>query len=74
MTTIEKILIQRYEVALLEAPVEAIIWAADAIVASKGGEIARKELSRVNRKRERFGRMPAYPAYGTELFGPRKAA
>ena len=71
-TTIETILSKRYEVGVLFAPVEAVIWAADLAVEKIGAEAARKELSKVNRKREKFGRMPVYPAYGTVLFGDRK--
>lgn len=58
-----------YGVGPLAATPTTIIWAADLLMARDGAESAYRELSSLNRKRERFGVIPAYPEYGTPLFG-----
>lgn len=42
-----------------------VLWAADRI---EDTEEAKKELRRVNRKREKMGLPAAYPEYGSRLF------
>jgi hypothetical protein len=62
---IETILHDVYGVGLLAANPTTVLWAADRIADT---ETAKKELRKANRKREKMGRMPAYPEYGTRLF------
>ena len=62
------ILADRYDVGVLAAPVCAVIWAAELVAAERGADVARRELSAVNRKRERAGKVPAYVPYGHALF------
>ncbi len=65
MATIESILRDVYGVGVLAASPLTVLWAADRIADT---ETAKKELRKVNRLRERMGRSPAYPEYGTRLF------
>lgn len=62
---IENILHDVYGVGLLAANPTTVLWAAERI---EDTETAKKELKRVNRKREKYGVIPAYAAYGTRLF------
>jgi hypothetical protein len=62
------ILANTYQVGILAAPPTAILWAADALMAQAGAEIARRELSALNRKRIKAGKMPAYAPFGSPLF------
>jgi hypothetical protein len=62
-----------YGVSLLAAPVFAILWAAEKLVRTLGADEARKQLSAANRRRDKAGKMPAYPEYGMVLFGGRRA-
>ena len=72
-TKLEAVLISRYGVSLMSAPAIAILWAAEQLIDSIGLEAAQKALTVANRRRERAGKMPAYPEYGTPLFGRRAA-
>lgn len=58
----------RYRVSLMTSPVEAILWAAERLIETKGLEAAQDQLSAANRLREKQGKIGAYPAYGTQLF------
>ena len=64
-TNIERICEQVYGVGIASAPVEAVLWAADRITDK---EIARKELTRANLIRARYGRPLAYAPYGSNAF------
>lgn len=68
MSNLASILTSRYGVTVENAPKITIIWAAEFLMAQEGAEIAKKQLSAVNRKRERLGRIPAYVDYGHPLF------
>jgi hypothetical protein len=63
---IEAILNERYGVGVLAADPIAIIWAAEWITVT---EQAKAELKRVNALQRKYGKVPAYPAFGTRLFG-----
>lgn len=68
---LNKILEDRYGVSLLAAPPEAILWAADRLADTAGVPAARGELSAANHRREKMGKIPAYPAFGDRLFDRR---
>lgn len=66
--TIEGVLKSRYGVTRDKADPTTIIWAADHVAKSVGYPAAAKQLSALNRWRERMGKTIAAPAYGTKLF------
>lgn len=68
MTTIRDILADKYDVNMKQAPVEAILWAANDAADIIGIEAAKAELHEVNLFREKQGRMVAVPEYGHRLF------
>lgn len=69
MKTVTEILLNHYGADELSAPPIALIWAAErAIREGMGVGEAQAEFSAINRKREKAGKMPAYPEYGTVLF------
>jgi len=70
--TVQQILFRRYGVHPMKAPTDTIIWAADAAAKEIGYPAARRELSALNRERNRQGRSIAVAPYGTALFGPAK--
>lgn len=57
-----------YGVGLADAPALAVIWAACQLADMEGVEVAKAELSEVNKFREQAGKVPAYPPYGSKLF------
>lgn len=61
---IEDILSEVYGVGVLHASPITIIWAAERLTVEYGKE----ELKRVNALREKHGKVPACPAYGSRLF------
>lgn len=63
-----EVLSSRYGVTVENSPVEAILWAADHLLISEPVAVVKKELSAMNRKRERLGKRPAYVAFGHPLF------
>jgi hypothetical protein len=67
-TKLEAVLTDRYRVSLLAAPAIAVLWAAERLAQEVGLEAAQAELTAANRLRERAGKMPAVPEYGTPLF------
>ena len=54
------ILEERFQIGPLAAPVIAILWATERLAKEVGVPEAHKQLSALNRKRERAGKMPAY--------------
>lgn len=68
MTKLASILSSRYGVTVENSPEIAIIWAAEFLMEQDGVEVAKKQLSTMNRKREKLGRIPAYVDYGHPLF------
>jgi hypothetical protein len=68
MKIIESILQRVYDTTVLEAPGEAILWAAERIAGSHGPDVARKQFRAAYRKRNRLGKFtPLFP-WGHELF------
>ena len=65
---IANILTSQYGVTIETASPISLIWAAEKATAVIGADAAWMELKAVNRKRERAGRMPAYPEFGSALF------
>ena len=63
-----EVLSSRYGVTVENAPVEAILWAADHLMTTEPVEKVKKQLSVMNRKREKLGKRPAYVAFGHPLF------
>lgn len=66
---IETTIVSRYDVTAMVASPLTILWTADYLV-SAGYEIdqIKKDLKKVNRKREKAGKIPAYAPYGSPLF------
>lgn len=62
---IEAILNNRYGVTILAACPITILWAAEWIA---NLDDAKKELKRANTLRRKYGKVPAYPAFGSRLF------
>ncbi len=62
-------LIEVYGVTAIHAEPISIEWAADRVVTALGVERAAVALREVNRIRVSLGRSPAYPRFGTALFG-----
>lgn len=62
------VLLSRYDVTVANSPVEAILWAADHLLLSEPVEVVKRELSAMNRQREKLGKRPAYAAFGHPLF------
>lgn len=69
--SVESVLEDRYGVGGVAAPVYAVIWAAEHVAQTSGVAAARKQLTALNRKRERHGKSPAYPDYNSPLFPKR---
>jgi hypothetical protein len=59
---------EAYGVTHLNAPTVAIIWAAEDMGTNEGWEVAKVQLKEINDARNRAGKMPAIPAFGTPLF------
>jgi len=72
-STLERLLASQYDVSLLAAPAYAVLWAAEKLSKSAGVAVARRELAAANRKREKAGRVPAYPPYESALFDRRRS-
>lgn len=68
MNKLTTILSDVYEVGPLAAPTIAVLWAAERLCEAEGSDVAKQELSALNRLREKRGRMPAYAPYGSPLF------
>lgn len=62
------VLSDRYGVTVENAPVEAILWSADHLMTFEPVAVVKKQLSAMNRKREKLGKCPAYVAFGHPLF------
>lgn len=62
-------LIEVYGVTAIYAEPINIEWAADRVTTALGVERAAVALREVNRIRVSLGRSPAYPRFGTALFG-----
>lgn len=69
---LETILKSCYGVTGMEADPTTILWAAERLAAASGVAQARKELSALNRKRDRMGKIPAYAPYSSVLFDKRR--
>ena len=57
-----------YGVAVLAAEPTTILWAAERLKKAEGTEVALSQLSALNRRRDRAGKIPAWPVYGSQLF------
>lgn len=57
-----------YDVGVIKCSPTTVIWAAERAVGMVGRDEAKRQLAEVNAYRERYGRMPAYPDYGSLLF------
>jgi hypothetical protein len=66
--TIEQICEEEYGISAFYIEPIALIWAAEKLIKIKDVEFAKKELRKVNKGRNKRGIIPAYPAYGSELF------
>lgn len=66
--SLSAVLSSRYGVTVENSPVEAILWSADHLLLSEPVAKVKKELSAMNRKREKLGKRPAYVAFGHPLF------
>lgn len=66
--TIESILKSKYDVSIQDAPPYAIEWAAEHVAQAVGYRRALDQLERINAKRTRAGKMPAYPSPGTRIY------
>jgi hypothetical protein len=62
-------LIEVYGVTAIHAEPISIEWAADRVMSALGAERVAAALREVNRIRVSLGRSPAYPRFGTALFG-----
>lgn len=65
MKVISEILSNVYGVGPLNAPAEAVLWAADRI---EDPSVARSEVSAVNRLRSKNGRPLVFVPYGHKAF------
>ena len=63
--TIAKILADKYGAGAMHFDPTPILWAAEKISDTRQ---ARRELSALNRHREKYGRLVAVPAFGSRLF------
>ena len=66
--SIAKTLVDVYGVTALAADPVTVEWAAERVLKTESAESTAKALRQVNRARERMGKMPMYPRYGTALF------
>ena len=57
-----------YGVAVLAADPTTILWAVERLMKAEGMEVALSQLSALNRRRDRVGKIPAYPALGSSLY------
>lgn len=64
MRQIEDILSDTYGVNAIQAPKECILWAWETMARESGVALADECLELINRRRERFGKIPAYKPYG----------
>ena len=62
-------LIEVYGVTAIHAEPISIEWAADRVTTALGVKRAAAALRQLNRIRVSLGRSPAYPRFGTALFG-----
>ena len=62
--TLSAILESRYGVGAIAACPTTILWAWAVLAKEKGEAVADKELSALNRKRNKVGKIPAYKPYG----------
>lgn len=62
-------LIEVYGITAIHAEPISIEWAAERVTSALGAERAAAALREVNRIRVSLGRSPAYPRFGTALFG-----
>lgn len=58
----------RYGVTVENAPKIAIIWAAEELLKVEPVAVVKKQLSAMNRKREKLGKIPACVPFGHPLF------
>lgn len=66
--TLESTIASRYGVDAMQATPGTIIWAADHLATLRGYAVARTELDRLNRRRMKAGKSPAFPEYRTALW------
>lgn len=66
--SLESFHLARYGVSIYDATPISIIWAAEKFAREEDLELVKKAIRSINRKRERMGKMPAYPDFGTLLF------
>lgn len=66
---VAQIIVSRYGTGPLAADVTVVEWATDHALKSHAVAAVKTALSRLNNKRVAMGKMPAYPRYGTPLFG-----
>jgi hypothetical protein len=57
-----------YGVSIYEASPISVIWAAERMAKNDDVTSVIKALRAVNRKREKMGKMPAYPPFGSAIF------
>lgn len=62
--SLSTVLENRYGVGALAADPTTILWAWAVLAQDKGEGVADKELSALNRRRNKVGKMPAYKPYG----------
>lgn len=67
--TVATTLIAVYGVTAIHADPIHIEWAAERVATERGVDTAAAALREVNRIRVKLGRTPAYPRFGTVLFG-----
>ena len=66
--TTTRILGEEYDAGLGIGDPTAILWAAEKAAEEIGTEAAKKELKKINRVREKYGKIPVYAPYGHRLF------
>lgn len=66
--SIAKTLVDVYGVSALAADPVIIEWAVERVLKTESKESTAKALRQVNRARERMGKIPTFPRYGTALF------
>ena len=69
LTALESLIESRYDVNPLRCDGNVISWAADILAEKIGYQAVWAQVSKLNRHREKAGRYPFYPQYGTALFG-----
>ena len=69
LNPIAKILATVYDMTALEADPIYIEWASRRLLETNSTAVVAKALRQINSLRARMGKQPAYPRFGTPLFG-----